>query len=170
VLACIANFSGAPKPDYRIGLPFGGRWREVLNTDAVSYGGSGVGNLGAVDAEARVWHGRPASAVLQLPPSGVLWLAPEPYDGNVKRSAVAAPVASTPVETADSDDLAEEVPASDAPARAEAAAGLTSDGPVQSVPSSAARPSEAGPAADTAGSDAGPLGSAETADLDSDHQ
>ncbi len=99
VLACIANFSGAPKPDYRIGLPFGGRWREVLNTDAASYGGSGVGNFGAVDAEAMMWHGRPASAVLQLPPSGVLWLVPEPYDGNVRRSAAAvtaAPAAVTP--------------------------------------------------------------------------
>ena len=48
----------------------------MLNTDAEIYGGSGVGNVGAVEAEHRVWHGRPASAVLQLPPSGVLWLAP----------------------------------------------------------------------------------------------
>ena len=80
VMACIANFSGTPKPDYRVGLPFGGRWREVLNTDAQAYGGSGVGNLGAVEAEQQMWHGRPASAVLQLPPSGVLWLAPEPVD------------------------------------------------------------------------------------------
>jgi 1,4-alpha-glucan branching enzyme len=77
VLACIANFSGGPRDDYRVGLPFTGRWREVLNTDAESYGGSGVGNLGAVEAEPQVWHGRPASAALRLPPSGVLWLAPE---------------------------------------------------------------------------------------------
>ena len=76
VLACVANFAGTPKRDYRVGLPFAGRWREVLNTDAEIYGGSGVGNVGAVEAEQRVWHGRPASAVLQLPPSGVLWLAP----------------------------------------------------------------------------------------------
>ena len=81
MLACIANFSGTPEPDYRVGLPFAGRWREVLNTDAEAYGGSGVGNLGAVEAEQQMWHGRPASAVLQLPPSGVLWLAPEPFDG-----------------------------------------------------------------------------------------
>ena len=46
VMACIANFSGSPKPDYRVGLPFAGRWREVLNTDATSYGGSGWGNYG----------------------------------------------------------------------------------------------------------------------------
>jgi 1,4-alpha-glucan branching enzyme len=77
VLACIANFSGGPSEDYRVGLPFTGRWREVLNTDAELYGGSGVGNLGAVEAEPQMWHGRPASAALRLPPSGVLWLAPE---------------------------------------------------------------------------------------------
>ena len=67
-----------PAPDYRVGLPFAGRWREVLNTDAKNYGGSGWGNYGGVDAEQYVWHGRPASAVLRLPPAGVLWLAPEP--------------------------------------------------------------------------------------------
>jgi 1,4-alpha-glucan branching enzyme len=90
VLACVANFSGTPKPDYRVGLPFAGRWREVLNTDAQIYGGSGVGNLGAVEAEQTMWHGRPASAVLQLPPSGVLWLVPEPFAGAVRRRGVAA--------------------------------------------------------------------------------
>ena len=90
VLACIANFSGSPKPDYRVGLPFAGRWREVLNTDAESYGGSGWGNYGGVDAEQYVWHGRPASAVLQLPPAGVLWLAPEPFEGAVRRSGTAS--------------------------------------------------------------------------------
>jgi 1,4-alpha-glucan branching enzyme len=77
VLACIANFSGEPRFDYRVGLPSAGRWREVLNTDSTGYGGSGVGNLGAVEAEEKPWHGRPASAILQLPPSGVLWLAPD---------------------------------------------------------------------------------------------
>ena len=90
VMACIANFSGSPKPDYRVGLPFAGRWREVLNTDATNYGGSGWGNYGGVDAEQYVWHGRPASAVLQLPPAGVLWLAPEPFEGAVRRSGTAS--------------------------------------------------------------------------------
>jgi 1,4-alpha-glucan branching enzyme len=90
VMACIANFSGTPKPDYRVGLPFGGRWREVLNTDAQTYGGSGVGNLGAVEADLQMWHGRPASAVLQLPPSGVLWLAPEPSEERPSATAESA--------------------------------------------------------------------------------
>jgi 1,4-alpha-glucan branching enzyme len=99
VMACIANFSGSPKPDYRVGLPFAGRWREVLNTDATNYGGSGWGNYGGVDAEQYVWHGRPASAVLQLPPSGVLWLAPEPFEGAVRRSGAASGVAASPART-----------------------------------------------------------------------
>ncbi len=76
-VACVANFSGDPHREYRIGLPAAGRWREMINTDAADYGGSGVGNLGAVEAVAEPWHGQPASAVVTLPPLGVLWLAPE---------------------------------------------------------------------------------------------
>jgi 1,4-alpha-glucan branching enzyme len=76
ILACIANFSAIPHTDYRVGLPVPGRWAEIINTDAIDYGGSGVGNLGAVEAVAEPWHGRPASAALTLPPLGVLWLAP----------------------------------------------------------------------------------------------
>jgi 1,4-alpha-glucan branching enzyme len=70
------NFSGNPHGDYRIGLPFAGEWEELLNTDAEAYGGSGVGNLGAVTAAEEPWMGRPASAVLTLPPLGALWLKP----------------------------------------------------------------------------------------------
>ena len=76
-LACVANFAGVPHHDYRVGLPSAGRWREVVNTDAEAYGGSGVGNLGLVEATDSPWHGQPASAVLQLPPAGVLWLTEE---------------------------------------------------------------------------------------------
>jgi 1,4-alpha-glucan branching enzyme len=74
-VAVVANFSGAPHEDYRLGLPFPGEWREVVNTDADVYAGSGVGNLGAVTATEDAWHGQPASATLVLPPLGVLWLA-----------------------------------------------------------------------------------------------
>jgi 1,4-alpha-glucan branching enzyme len=77
VLACLANFSAMPHLAYRVGLPRAGRWREVLNTDASVYGGSGVGNLGSVEAVSEPWHGRPASATVALPPLGVLWLTPE---------------------------------------------------------------------------------------------
>jgi 1,4-alpha-glucan branching enzyme len=77
VVACIVNFSGEPHGEYRIGLPRAGRWRELINTDSAIYGGSGVGNLGAVDAVAEPWHGMPASTVITVPPLGALWLAPE---------------------------------------------------------------------------------------------
>jgi 1,4-alpha-glucan branching enzyme len=76
-IACVANFSGGPHDDYRIGLPTAGRWREVINTDAADYGGSGVGNLGAIEAVAAPRHGQPASATVTLPPLGVLWLVPD---------------------------------------------------------------------------------------------
>jgi 1,4-alpha-glucan branching enzyme len=77
VMACVVNFAGHPHEDYRIGLPSAGGWREVLNTDALEYGGSGVGNLGHVNAEEVPWHGRPASARLRVPPLGAIWLMPE---------------------------------------------------------------------------------------------
>jgi 1,4-alpha-glucan branching enzyme len=75
-LACVANFAGVPHEGYRVGLPSHGTWREVLNTDAAAYGGSGVGNLGQVEAVAEPCHGQPASVVLRVPPLGVLWLVP----------------------------------------------------------------------------------------------
>jgi len=77
VLACVANFSAMPHTEYQIGLPLAGRWREVLNTDASDYGGSGTGNLGSVQAIPKPWHGRPASATIVLPPLSVLWLTPD---------------------------------------------------------------------------------------------
>jgi len=76
VLACVANLTPQPHNAYRVGLPRAGRWREVLNTDAATYGGSGLGNLGEVDAGGPSWHGQPASAPLTLPPLAVLWLTP----------------------------------------------------------------------------------------------
>ena len=77
MLACVANFSGEPHPKYRVGLPAAGCWREVLNTDAGLYGGSGVGNLGGVEAVEKPWHGQPASATITVPPLGVVWFKPE---------------------------------------------------------------------------------------------
>jgi 1,4-alpha-glucan branching enzyme len=76
VIACIANFSAVPHLQYKVGLPEAGRWREVINTDATVYGGSGVGNLGGIEAVAEPWHGLPASATIAVPPLGVLWLTP----------------------------------------------------------------------------------------------
>mgnify|MGYP000269724141 CR=1 FL=1 len=76
-LVCIANFAGVPHMDYRIGLPQGGRWREVLNTDAAYYGGSGVGNLGVVTVAGPPSHGRPVSVNLAVPPLATVWLVCE---------------------------------------------------------------------------------------------
>ncbi|HWG64776.1 MAG TPA: 1,4-alpha-glucan branching protein GlgB [Streptosporangiaceae bacterium] len=77
VMACVVNFSGDVHQSYRLGLPFAGHWREVINTDAYSYGGSGAGNLGMVEAKPTPWHGRPASAVITVPALGMIWLAPD---------------------------------------------------------------------------------------------
>ena len=76
VLACVFNFSGSEHSRYRLGLPLAGTWREVLNSDATIYNGSGIGNLGSVEAVDEPWHGRPASAQLVLPPTSAVWLEP----------------------------------------------------------------------------------------------
>ena len=79
VLACLVNFSGRPHPERRVGLPYAGRWREILNTDAVLYGGSGVSQPGIIEAsEETPWQGQPASALVTYPPLGVSWLV---FDG-----------------------------------------------------------------------------------------
>ncbi|WP_395106678.1 1,4-alpha-glucan branching protein GlgB [Actinomadura sp. SCN-SB] len=77
VVACVVNFSGAPHENYRVGLPHSGPWRELLNTDAYEYGGSGVGNLGRVQATDEPQHAMPASALIRVPPLGAVFLAPE---------------------------------------------------------------------------------------------
>ncbi|HEX3540545.1 MAG TPA: 1,4-alpha-glucan branching protein GlgB [Acidimicrobiales bacterium] len=76
VLACIANLTPVPHEGYRVGLPLAGPWREVVNTDAAFFGGSGMGNEGEVAATATPWHGLSASAELTLPPLAVIWLEP----------------------------------------------------------------------------------------------
>ena len=67
-LVAAFNFTPLPREGYRTGFPCAGRWREILNTDSEIYGGSGVGNLGAIDAGGEAFHGRPASGLLTLPP------------------------------------------------------------------------------------------------------
>ncbi len=59
-LVGLFNFGGNPVGPYRAGMPFAGRWREVINTDAVEFGGSGVGNYGSVVAEDVPWGGQAA--------------------------------------------------------------------------------------------------------------
>ncbi|MBZ5587155.1 MAG: 1,4-alpha-glucan branching protein GlgB [Acidobacteriia bacterium] len=75
LVAC--NFTPVPRLGYRIGVPSGGVWREVFNSDAAEYGGGGMGNLGAVQAEAVPRHGRASSLSLLLPPLAAVFLKGE---------------------------------------------------------------------------------------------
>jgi 1,4-alpha-glucan branching enzyme len=77
-VAVVCNFTPVPRHHYRIGLPRAGVWEELLNTDAIVYGGSGMGNLGRVTAGDVPSHGFAASAELLLPPLATLFLRPAP--------------------------------------------------------------------------------------------
>jgi len=77
-LLVICNFTPIVRTNYRVGVPGTGFWREVLNSDAEQYGGSGVGNLGGVSSTPVPFHGRPHSLNLTLPPLGILVLRHEP--------------------------------------------------------------------------------------------
>jgi 1,4-alpha-glucan branching enzyme len=77
-LAVVCNFTPLVRRNYRLGVPEAGVWREVLNSDATIYGGSGQGNLGGVEAVPVTFHGRPWSLVLTLPPLSALFLRPGP--------------------------------------------------------------------------------------------
>jgi 1,4-alpha-glucan branching enzyme len=77
LVAC--NFTPLPRPNYVLGVPFGGVWREVLNSDAREYGGAGWGNMGGVDAAPVQAHGRPWSISLTLPPLATVMLKGEAH-------------------------------------------------------------------------------------------
>jgi 1,4-alpha-glucan branching enzyme len=74
VILVACNFTPVPRYDYLVGVPHAGFWREVLNTDAAAYGGSGMGNLGGAATIAIPWHGRAQSLNLVLPPLAVVVL------------------------------------------------------------------------------------------------
>ncbi len=76
-IVIVCNFTPVPRYGYRVGVPSGGFWRELLNSDAQEYGGSGMGNLGGVHADAQPTHGRPFSVSLTLPPLSALFLKSE---------------------------------------------------------------------------------------------
>jgi 1,4-alpha-glucan branching enzyme len=75
LVAC--NFTPVARHTYLVGVPFEGFWREILNTDAWNYGGSGVGNLGGVETLPFSGHGRPRTVNLSLPPLSCLFLKGE---------------------------------------------------------------------------------------------
>jgi 1,4-alpha-glucan branching enzyme len=74
------NLTPIPRNAYRIGVPRPGFWREILNSDATIYGGSGQGNLGGVESSPVPAHGRFHSLNLNLPPLGVVVLAAPPRE------------------------------------------------------------------------------------------
>jgi 1,4-alpha-glucan branching enzyme len=71
------NFTPVPRRNFRIGVPSGGSWREILNTDAQEFGGSGQGNLGGVAASPLPLHARPHSLTVTLPPLGAVFFKHE---------------------------------------------------------------------------------------------
>jgi 1,4-alpha-glucan branching enzyme len=73
----IANFTPVPRHGYRLGVPRKGFWRELLNSDAEVYGGSGIGNRGGVAAEPTPWRGHDQSLVVTAPPLAVVLFAAE---------------------------------------------------------------------------------------------
>jgi 1,4-alpha-glucan branching enzyme len=76
VVLAVFNCTPVPRYQYRLGVPQAGTWHEILNSDAGFFGGSGVGNLGAVEAQPSASHGRLFSVSLTLPPLGALFLKP----------------------------------------------------------------------------------------------
>src|SRR5437879_6424150 len=74
LVAC--NFTPVPRANYLLGVPFAGYWRELLNSDAAVYGGSGMGNMGGVEAAPVAAHGRYHALSLLLPPLSTVFFKP----------------------------------------------------------------------------------------------
>jgi 1,4-alpha-glucan branching enzyme len=77
MLLCVSNLTPVPRDKYQVPFPKGGRWKEVLNTDAPHYWGTGIGNMGGIEADAGPFLGKPASARIGLPPLATLYFLSE---------------------------------------------------------------------------------------------
>jgi 1,4-alpha-glucan branching enzyme len=77
VVLVVCNFTPVPRMNYRIGVPYGGYWKEMLNSDASVYDGSGLGNFGGVEASPLSAQGRFYSLSITLPPLGMVFLKPQ---------------------------------------------------------------------------------------------
>jgi len=77
IILVVCNFTPVPRQNYRVGVPCGGYWREILNSDATTYGGSGLGNLGGAEAQPIEAHGRSHSLSITLPPLSALFFKSE---------------------------------------------------------------------------------------------
>jgi 1,4-alpha-glucan branching enzyme len=76
LVLCVCNFTPVPRQRYRVGVPLGAFYAELLNTDSAVYGGSNLGNAGGVQSEPTPWHGQPHSVLLTLPPLAAVWFRP----------------------------------------------------------------------------------------------
>ena len=72
LMLIVCNMTPVPRHNYRTGVPRSGNWKEILNSDAKEYGGSGQGNFGGVDSVPVMCHGRYNSVLLTLPPLGII--------------------------------------------------------------------------------------------------
>jgi len=82
LMLCVCNFTPVPRQNYRVGAPLECFWKEVVNSDAPLYGGSGQGNIGGLTAVPLPIHGRPFSLNMTLPPLGFLAFKPEVAHGS----------------------------------------------------------------------------------------
>jgi 1,4-alpha-glucan branching enzyme len=78
VILAVCNFTPVPRWDYHVGVPRGGYWREILNSDSSLYGGSGLGNSGGAQASPASVHGRPYSLDITLPPLATVFFKSPP--------------------------------------------------------------------------------------------
>lgn len=76
MMLCVFNFTPVPRLNYRVGVPRGGFYKEILNTDSEAFGGGNIGNWGGFYADDVWWQGRPHSLSLQLPPLGAVFMKP----------------------------------------------------------------------------------------------
>jgi 1,4-alpha-glucan branching enzyme len=72
-IVVVCNFTPVPRHNYQVGVPYGGFWREILNSDAETYGGSRQGNMGGVDASPAAAHGHYRTLTVTLPPLAILY-------------------------------------------------------------------------------------------------
>jgi len=86
-LLVVCNFTPVPRHGYQVGVPHGGRWDEVLNSDAPLYGGSGQGNLGGVEAAPAPAHGRDYLLTITLPPLGMVAFKRRPREATETAAA-----------------------------------------------------------------------------------
>jgi 1,4-alpha-glucan branching enzyme len=79
-LLVAANFTPVPREGYRLGVPAGGFYRELFNSDSRYYGGADVGNAGGVPSEPTPWQGHPHSIVITVPPLATVYFKREGED------------------------------------------------------------------------------------------